>query len=237
VEVNRILAKKRGAARRQPADWIVQVSPNQLVAYNLAQARLNKGWTQEQAAAALEPFLGVRWSKASFSAAERSVDGERVRQFTADEIVAFARCFELPVTWFFLPPPTRVPEGFPVNIAVPDEPQWGITPAVMVDLVYGDGAAAGLMDIRVQNFFHDLEEDRMTKAQHTIASAAKARVRLVMSKAIGWLPTWQTQLRAMANHLEDWEYQVRRDYDTELDDADEPPTDDSVTPRRRRRGE
>jgi hypothetical protein len=67
----------------------------------------------------------------------------------------------------------------------------------MVDVVYGDGAAAGLMDIRVQNFFHALEEDRMTAAQHTITSAAKARIRLVMSKAIGWLPNWQTQLRAM----------------------------------------
>jgi hypothetical protein len=232
-----IVVKKRSASRTQRSDWIVQVSPNQLVAYNLAQARLNKGWTQEQAAAALEPCLGVRWSKASFSAAERSVDGERIRQFTADEIVAFARCFELPVTWFFLPPPARVPEGFPVNIAVPDEPQWGITPAVMVDLVYGDGAAAGLMDIRVQNFFHELQEDRMTNAQHTIASAAKARVRLVMSKAIGWLPDWQTRLRAMANQLEDWEFQVRREYDTELDDADRPAADDPPTPRRRRRGE
>jgi hypothetical protein len=127
------------------------------------------------------------------------VDGERIRQFTADEIVAFARCFELPVTWFFLPPPARVPEGCPVNIAVPDEPQWGITPAVMVDLLYGNGAAAGLMDIRVQNFFHDLEADRMTAAQHTTASAAKSRVRLVMSKAIGRLPDWQIRLRAMAN--------------------------------------
>ncbi len=230
------MARKK-AARQQPVEWIVQVSPNQLVAYNLAQARLNKGWTQNQAADALEPFLGVRWSKASFSAAERSMDGERVRQFTADEIVAFARCFELPVTWFFLPPPARVPEGFPVNIAVPDEPEWGITPALMVDLVYGDGATAGLMDMRVQTFFHGLEEDRMTTAQHAIASAATARVRLVMSKAIGWLPDWQTRLRAMANHLEDWEAQVRREYDTELEDAHGSPTDDAPARPRRGRGE
>ena len=230
------MARKK-AARPQPVEWIVQVSPNQLVAYNLAQARLHKGWTQQQAAEALEPFLGVRWSKASFSAAERSIDGERIRQFTTDEIVAFARCFQLPVTWFFLPPPPRIPEGYPVNIAVPDEPEWGLTPAVMVDVVYGDGAAAALMDIRVENFFHALEEDRMTAAQHTIASAATARVRLVMSKAIGWLPDWQTRLRAMANHLEDWEAQVRREYDVDLDDADDSAGDDTDRPRRRRRGE
>jgi hypothetical protein len=230
------VARKK-QARPQPVEWIVQVSPNQLVAYNLAQARLNKGWTQEQAAAALEPFLGVRWSKASFSAAERSIDGERVRQFTADEVVAFARCFQLPVTWFFLPPPPRVPDGYPVNIAVPDEPEWGLTPATMVDLVYGDSAAGGLMDMRVQAFFDDLDEDRLTAAQQAIASAARARVRLVMSKAIGWLPTWQTQLRAMANHLEDWEAQVRRQYDTELEAGDQADTGTPTTPRRRRRGE
>ena len=81
------------------------LSPNQVVAYNLAQARLLRGWTQDQAAEALEAHVGARWSKATFSAAERSVDGERVRQFDADEIVAFARAFDLPVNWFFLPPP------------------------------------------------------------------------------------------------------------------------------------
>ena len=77
----------------------------------------------------------------------------------------------------------------------------------------------------------------MTAAQHTIASSATARVRLVMSKAIGWLPDWQTRLRAMANHLEDWEAQVRREYDVDLDDADDSAGDDTDRPRRRRRGE
>ncbi len=127
-EVDRIMVRKRGAARRQPADWIVQVSPNQLVAYNLAQARLNKGWTQEQAAAALEPFLGVHWSKASFSAAERSVDGERIRQFTADEIVAFARCFELPVTWFFSHHRLGCQKAFPSTSPSPTNPSGASRP-------------------------------------------------------------------------------------------------------------
>ena len=86
-------------------DMRVQLTPNQIVAYNLAQARAWRDWTQEEAAEHLEPYLGTKWSKASFSAAERSVDGERVRQFSADEIVAFARGFGLPVGFFFLPPP------------------------------------------------------------------------------------------------------------------------------------
>ena len=50
---------------------LIQLTPNQIVAYNLAQARVMKGWTQEQAAEELELYLGVRWSKASFSS-ERS---------------------------------------------------------------------------------------------------------------------------------------------------------------------
>jgi transcriptional regulator with XRE-family HTH domain len=76
------------------------LTPNQLVAYNLQRARTMRGWTQEQAAERLEPFIGKRWSKASWSSAERSVTGERPREFTADELIAFARCFELPPPWF-----------------------------------------------------------------------------------------------------------------------------------------
>jgi transcriptional regulator with XRE-family HTH domain len=81
------------------------VTPNQIVAWNLARARALRGWTQEQAAERLAPYLGERWSKATYSAAERSVDGARVRQFTADDLHAFSRAFELPMTLFLTPPP------------------------------------------------------------------------------------------------------------------------------------
>ncbi len=84
--------------------WRKVLTPGQVVAYNLARARALTDWSQEQAARRLEPHLGVRWSNVVLSAAERSYAGKRVRQFTADEIVAFAQAFELPVTWFFLPP-------------------------------------------------------------------------------------------------------------------------------------
>ena len=53
----------RSRLRRSCA--VVQLTANQIVAYNLAQARMWKNWTQEEAAAELEPFLGARWSKAS----------------------------------------------------------------------------------------------------------------------------------------------------------------------------
>lgn len=82
------------------------MTPNQIVAHNLRRARALHGWTQDAAAERLAPLLGERWSKATFSAAERSVaQPARIRQFSADELVAFAQAFELPIAFFFTPPP------------------------------------------------------------------------------------------------------------------------------------
>jgi len=83
---------------------VVTMTPNQLVAYNLRRARLLRGWSQKEAIERLEPF-GVRWSTASYSVAECSVHRlDRIRRFSADEIVAFARAFDKPVEWFFQDP-------------------------------------------------------------------------------------------------------------------------------------
>lgn len=81
-----------------------KVTPNQTIAFNLKRARTQRGWTQERAAEKLEPYLGERWSSATLSVAERSIDGKRVRQFTADDIFALARGFDLPINYFFRPP-------------------------------------------------------------------------------------------------------------------------------------
>jgi transcriptional regulator with XRE-family HTH domain len=80
---------------------------NRLVAYNLRALRQGRGLTQEQAAAMISPYLGEQWSKAVFSAAERSADVDRVRQFTADDLAAFSLAFDVPVTYFLLPPRPR----------------------------------------------------------------------------------------------------------------------------------
>lgn len=82
-----------------------QLTANQLVAYNLRRARERAKLTQEAAGALLEPWLGTRWSRATFSAAERSTERpERQRQFTADELLAFACAFRLPLAYFLVPP-------------------------------------------------------------------------------------------------------------------------------------
>jgi transcriptional regulator with XRE-family HTH domain len=68
--------------------------------------------TQERAAELLEPYLGRRWSKATFSAAERSAaEGTRAREFSADELLAFARAFDVPVSYFFLPQEEDIHRG------------------------------------------------------------------------------------------------------------------------------
>jgi transcriptional regulator with XRE-family HTH domain len=78
---------------------------NQVVAYNFRAARELRGWTQDHVAYLLAQYLGQQLPKASISAIERSLEGDRRREFDAQELVAFALTFDLPIVWFFLPPP------------------------------------------------------------------------------------------------------------------------------------
>lgn len=106
--VGRTIVGMSGRVRR--------LTPNQIVALNLARVREELGWSQPQAAAALEPFLGVLWSRASYSVVERSVDGARIKQFSADELLAISRCFDRPISWFLTPPAG-------VTLTTPDRPR------------------------------------------------------------------------------------------------------------------
>jgi transcriptional regulator with XRE-family HTH domain len=78
---------------------------NQIVAYNIRAARELRGWTQEEFAKHLEPYLGQRITQAAVSSIERAWDGDRRREFDAHELQIFAVVFDLPIIWFFLPPP------------------------------------------------------------------------------------------------------------------------------------
>ncbi|MDQ6725463.1 MAG: helix-turn-helix domain-containing protein [Actinomycetota bacterium] len=152
-----------------------------MVGHNLWRARQERGWTQAQAAEALEPHLGIRWTVAQVSAAERSIDGTRIRQFTADDLVAFAQAFRLPVTYFFLP--TR-------------------PAATWTNIIFGDANDGAT---RLKNRLHEvmeyLDPALMTRAQRQIHDLAKRRLLAMVEKAIGNLGTWQQTLRAMADDL------------------------------------
>src|SRR3954449_12151477 len=77
---------------------------SQVVAHNLTRARELRGLTQVEVAERLTRFTGSNWSQATVAQAEGSIAGIRVRQFTANELVALARAFDLPLLFFFLPP-------------------------------------------------------------------------------------------------------------------------------------
>jgi transcriptional regulator with XRE-family HTH domain len=83
---------------------VSELSPNQIVAYNIEKLRRERGWTALQTAARLGAILGRKISLASYSAMERSVEGRRIKSFDADDIFALARVFGVRVWFLFLPP-------------------------------------------------------------------------------------------------------------------------------------
>jgi hypothetical protein len=83
------------------------LTTHQIVAYNFARARTAAGWTQVETSDRLEPYLGYKLNQAGISAIEKTYDSERRRNIDTSDVVAFARCFNRPIGWFFLPPPGR----------------------------------------------------------------------------------------------------------------------------------
>ena len=207
-----------------PSPGFVGLTPNQVVAFNLARAREWKGWTQDEAAEALEPYLGKRWSKASVSQAERSIAGRFIRQFDADEIVAFARAFELPIGWFFMPPPPWSAEpGQPVKLSTPDAERYGTALAELVDLVFGTDHQQALLTARLESWL-DQRPPQLTAAQARITSMVRARIDALAGSTLQELSDWQVSLRAMANHVEDLEARARRATASDLDGEASPTT-------------
>lgn len=110
------------------------MTPNQIVAYNVAKARELRGWTQEQAADALAPYLGAKLSGPSFSSLERSAwTVNRIKQFSADDLLALSRGFDLPIGFFFTPP---APD-FDAGLHAPDAGIKGLDPIVLLDAILG----------------------------------------------------------------------------------------------------
>jgi hypothetical protein len=201
--------------RREEGDQIseedmrVLLTPNQIVAYNLAQARAWRDWTQAEAAEHLAPYLGTKWSKASFSAAERSVDGERVRNFSADEIVAFARAFGLPVGFFFLPPP-RSAADVEIRLADPGKPAWGVPTSELIDVVFGAPGEIGYIGMRVEEFFRQESTELQTEAQRRLTQHTELVVDAIVKRDLGRFSAWRTMLTTLADQLEDWQRRARK---------------------------
>lgn len=210
------MAQKRSAkkAAKKPRKRVTEadvpnyrgLTPNQVVAHNLALARQHANLTQDQAAEALEPYLGRRWSKASLSQAERSVAGKVISKFDADEIVAFARAFNLPIAWFFMPPHPDATGT--MRLDTPDTSR-GEQLALLIDLVFGDDYTQAFLELRLRSLLEATDPGLLTIAQQRIANLARARADALVDAAISDLGRWQTQLRALANQLEDVETRAK----------------------------
>jgi transcriptional regulator with XRE-family HTH domain len=82
-----------------------RVDVNAVVSYNVKAIRERRGWTQQYVAEQLARLTGHLLPQASISAMERGVDGDRRRRFDAHELYLLATVFDVPIVYFFLPPP------------------------------------------------------------------------------------------------------------------------------------
>ncbi len=192
-------------SKRDPNDPYIQITPNQVVAYNLTEARALRGWTQEQAAAELEQYIGSRWSKATFSAAERSIDGRRVRQFTADEIVAFSRCFRVPIGFFFMPPrPSQAPQQL-LRIKSVENPWAGISVTELLDTIFGVPGDDDVLSIRLRRFLNETSMSDLTEAQDRAAWRAEDALDAIVMKELARFDDWRQALTELASQLRSWQ--------------------------------
>src|SRR5437763_8779224 len=105
------MGRPRGKKQEATADteqqppWKDGIDVNAIVSYNLKVIRERRGMTQEDVAERLATLTGHRLPQASISAMERGFDGTRRRRFDAHELYLLATVFNVPIVYFFLPPP------------------------------------------------------------------------------------------------------------------------------------
>ena len=78
---------------------------NAVVSYNVRAIRERRGWTQQSVAERLARLTKHQLPQASISAMERGFDGDRRRRFDAHELYLLSVVFDVPIAYFFLPPP------------------------------------------------------------------------------------------------------------------------------------
>jgi transcriptional regulator with XRE-family HTH domain len=134
-------------AEDPPTPW----SASQVVAHNLARARRLRGLSQAEVAERLTRFTGAKWGQVAVSQAECSVSGQRVRQFTANELVGLARTFDLPLLYFFMPP-----DDGQHGLAAPDAPPQGWSWPYLYMLVWGHRDNSAVVAERMGRWAHVL---------------------------------------------------------------------------------
>ncbi len=99
-----VRARKRPAApTASSADAGLDV--NAVVSFNVRAVRERRRMTQQAVADRLAQLTGHQLPQASISAMERGFDGDRRRRFDAHELYLLSQVFDVPIAYFFLPPP------------------------------------------------------------------------------------------------------------------------------------
>jgi hypothetical protein len=151
------------------------MTSNQIVAYNVSKARAIRGWTQEQAAEELAPYLGAKLSGASFSALERSAwNVNRIKQFSADDLLALSRGFDLPIGFFFVPPPP----AFDAGLYGPDAGSKGLDPIVILDAILGTPDNLGYWESELLDYSASIAPMPKSKKEKPSVSPADLADRL-----------------------------------------------------------
>lgn len=183
-------------------EYIV-LTANQVVAHNLKMARILRGWTQEKAAERLEPYLGVKWSKASYSAAERSVERpDRIRNFSADEILAFSHAFQLPITWFFLPPGPDLVGHIPLIATPGEEKGTGHLPGALIESTFGAPEGQARQQERLDKVLAMLPPEVQGRYMELVSSVANQAALASIRATTGDLSGLTRTLRTLADRVE-----------------------------------
>jgi transcriptional regulator with XRE-family HTH domain len=99
------MPEENGGTPLDGADQDRCLDVNAVVSYNLRSIRERRGWTQRSVAERLAAFTGHLLPQASISAMERGFDGPRRRRFDAHELYLLSVVFDVPIAYFFVPPP------------------------------------------------------------------------------------------------------------------------------------
>jgi transcriptional regulator with XRE-family HTH domain len=179
------------------------LTPNQTVAYNMRRARLEKGWSQAEAAERLAPYLGKPWSTASYSLAECSLERpERIRVFGADELVALSQAFGLPVLWFLLPP-NLGPEGAQAKLMPPDAPGHAISAGPYLEALLGGADGPRELAVRVDELRRDRPGEMKAEYFALLERVSTVYTRRAINQVVADLDERAQSLRDLAALLEE----------------------------------
>jgi len=81
--------------------------------------------------------------------------------------------------------------------------------AELVDLIFGTNQHQALLAMRLEAWL-DQAPPELTQAQQRIIDLVRHRTAALAHHGLDDLANWQTQLRALANHLEDLEARSRQ---------------------------